>query len=125
MNDKAMTLGERLGENYRKGVAAQAKAHAEYCAILDQYAKQKIKATDFGRRSVDLYVGAVADVVSASFGMAADVVQVGVGGLSRVRDQAKAAVEEATAKATAKPAAKPAAKAKAAVKEPAAKAKAD
>jgi hypothetical protein len=109
MDDQDMTLGERLGENFRKGVAAQGKAYAEYGAILDQYAKQKIKATDFGRRSVDLYVGAVADVVSAGFGMAADVVQVGVGGLSRVRDEAKAAVEEATAR----PAAKPAAKAKA------------
>jgi len=102
MADKDMTLGERLGENYRKGVAAQAKAHAEYGAILDQYAKQKIKATDFGRRSIDLYIGAVADVVSAGVGMAADVVQVGVGGLSRVRDEAKAAVEEATAKPAAK-----------------------
>lgn len=94
MEKQIDTLGARLGANVRAGLALQGKAYSAYGTMLDQYARREIKATDFGRRALDLYVSAVGDVVSVAADMAVDVVQAGLGGLSEVRAEANKAVDD-------------------------------
>jgi hypothetical protein len=94
MEKQHETLGARLGNNVRAGLALQGKAYSAYGAMLDQYARREIKATDFGRRALDLYVSAVGDVVSVAADMAVDVVQAGLGELSDARAEANRAVDE-------------------------------
>jgi hypothetical protein len=94
MEKQLDTLGERLGNNLRAGLALQGKAYSAYGVMLDQYARREIKATDFSRRALDLYVSAVGDVVSVAADMAVDVVQAGLGELSDARKEANKVVDD-------------------------------
>lgn len=88
-------LGDRVGASFRKSVGIQGKAYAEYGALLDQFANRKIEFMDFGRKAIDLYIGAVSDVVSNTADIAGDAVKVGVNKLSKVRDKAEDVITDA------------------------------
>ena len=75
MAETSGTLGARVGTNFRRGVASQAKAWAQYGELLGQLADKKIEVTDFGRRALDVYVGAVGDVVSVGAEICTDAVR--------------------------------------------------
>ena len=96
MTEKHETLEERVGASFRRSVAAQGKAYAEYGALLNQFAQKKIKATDFGRRALDLYIGAVGEVVSTGVEIAGEALQTSLDRFSGVRAKAGATVAEAT-----------------------------
>ncbi|HPU15693.1 MAG TPA: hypothetical protein PK808_06395 [Polymorphobacter sp.] len=89
MAETSDTLGARVGVNFRRGVAAQAKAWAQYGELLGQFADKKIEVTDFGRRALDVYVGAVGDVVSVGAEICTDAVKTGLDRFSGARDKAE------------------------------------
>ncbi len=98
MAETSGTLGSRTGANFRRGVASQAKAWAQYGELLGQFADKKIEVTDFGRRALDVYVGAVGDVVSVGAEICTDAVKTGLDRFSGARDKAEkviAAAEDA------------------------------
>lgn len=88
-------LGDRVGASFRKTVGIQGKAYAEYGALLDQFANRKIEFMDFGRKAIDLYIGAVSDVVSNTADIAGDAVKVGVNKFSKARDKAGDVIADA------------------------------
>ena len=89
MAETSGTLGARVGANFRRGVASQAKAWAQYGELLGQFADKKIEVTDFGRRALDVYVGAVGDVVSIGAEICTDAVKTGLDRFSGARDKAE------------------------------------
>jgi len=95
MAETADTLGARVGASFRRGVASQGKAWAQYGDLLGQFAAKKIEVTDFGRRALDIYIGAVSDVLSAGADAASDTVKTGVDRLSKVRKSAETVVAKA------------------------------
>ena len=99
MAEQHGTLSERVDASFRRSLATQGKAYADYGVLLRQLAQKEIKATDFGRRALDLYIGAVSSVVSAGVFIVSDTVQTG---LDRFSD-GQAAAETAVAKATKTP----------------------
>jgi hypothetical protein len=110
MAEQHDTLGSRVEASLRRSVATQGKAYAQYGVLLGAFADKKIKATDFGRKALDLYIGAVSDAVSAGVDIASDALQIGVDRFSDERAKADALIDEvakplkARKRATVKPA---------------------
>ena len=95
MADTLDTLGSRVGSSFRRSLASQGKAWAQYGDLLDQLANKKIEATDFGRRALDVYIGAVGDVFSAGAEIASDTVKTGIDRFSGARTKAEKVIAEA------------------------------
>ena len=94
MADTSDTLGSRVGSSFRRSLASQGKAWAQYGDLLDQFANKKIEATDFGRRALDVYIGAVGDVFSAGAEIASDTVKTGIDRFSGARSKAEKVIAE-------------------------------
>jgi hypothetical protein len=94
MADTSDTLGSRVGSSFRRSLASQGKAWAQYGDLLDQFANKKIEAIDFGRRALDVYIGAVGDVFSAGAEVASDTVKTGIDKFSGARTKAEKVIAE-------------------------------
>ncbi len=94
MADTSETLGSRVGSSFRRSLASQGKAWAQYGDLLDQFANKKIEATDFGRRALDVYIGAVGDVFTAGAEIASDTVKTGIDRFSGARSKAEKVIAE-------------------------------
>lgn len=88
------TLESLVGPSLRRSVAAQGRAYAEYGKLLGAFADKKMKATDFGRKALDLYIGAVSDAVSAGVDIAGKTLQIGLDRFSNERVKAEILINE-------------------------------
>lgn len=95
MEDTVEGLGNRLAAAFRKSAADQARAYRDYSALLDRFAKKDIKAVEFGRSALDLYIGAVSDWLSTSANAAGDTLDTGLKRVGIGRTKAEAVVETA------------------------------
>ena len=94
MADTSDTLGSRVGSSFRRSLASHGKAWAQSGDWLDQFANKNIEATDFGRRALDVYIGAVGDVFSAGAEIASDTVKTGIDRFSGARSKAEKVIAE-------------------------------
>lgn len=89
------TLTSRTGVAFRKVLASQAEAYRQLGGLLGELAEKKIKTSDFTRRSFDLYVGAVGDVLSNEVAVASDALQTAIDSASKVVKRAETRVVKA------------------------------
>jgi hypothetical protein len=90
-------LGARLGGVWRDGLANQAKAYKEYGTLLQRWSAKEVKATEFVRDSVDIYVGTAGKVAASAVAFAGELLGAGVKSAGRVGTSTAAVLaDEAT-----------------------------
>lgn len=89
----ADALRRTLGGTIREGLRNQGKAYQSYGALLTRFASQQIKAPEFARESLDLYIGAVGDAASTTIHAATEIAAAGARMIGVVATQSAKTVE--------------------------------